>query len=88
MRVPETIWEETESKTRGVFLEAHFALLANVSILESDTPLTYSWHSSWADRCQANISLSTSEADFVTTSQAGQKALYLRETLKDFGYQK
>jgi len=31
--------------------------------------------------------LSTSEAEFVATSQAGQKALYLRETLKDFGYQ-
>jgi len=31
--------------------------------------------------------LSTSEAEFVAASQAGQEALYLRETLKDFGYQ-
>ena len=34
-----------------------------------------------------NVSLSTSEAEFVDASQAGQEALYLRETLKDFGYQ-
>jgi len=33
------------------------------------------------------VSLSTSEAEFVAASQAGQEALYLRETLKDFGYQ-
>ena len=42
---------------------------------------------SWKSRCQDNVSLSTSEAEFVAASQAGQKALYLRETLKDFGYQ-
>jgi len=35
----------------------------------------------------ANVSLSTFEAEFVAASQAGQEALYLRETLKDFGYQ-
>jgi len=42
---------------------------------------------SWKSRRQDNVSLSTSEADFVAASQAGQEALYLRETLKDFGYQ-
>ena len=42
---------------------------------------------SWKSRRQDNVSLSTSEAEFVAASQAGQKALYLRETLKDFGYQ-
>jgi len=31
--------------------------------------------------------LSTSDAEFVGASQAGQEALCLRETLKDFGYQ-
>ena len=31
------------------------------------------------------VSLSTSEAEFVAASQAGQEALYHRETLKDFG---
>ena len=36
---------------------------------------------------QDNVSLSTSEAKFVAASQAGQEALYLRETLKDFGYE-
>jgi len=38
-------------------------------------------------RRQDNVSLSTSEAKFVAASQAGKEALYLRETLKDFGYQ-
>jgi len=42
---------------------------------------------SWKSHRQDNVSLSTSEAKFVATSQAGQVALYLRETLKDFGYQ-
>jgi hypothetical protein len=42
---------------------------------------------SWKSRRQDNVSLSTSEAEFVAASQAGQEALYLRETLKDFGYQ-
>jgi len=34
-----------------------------------------------------NVSLSASEAKVVAASQAEQKALYLREILKDFGYQ-
>jgi len=42
---------------------------------------------SWKSRRQDNVSLSTSAVEFVAASQAGQKALYLRETLKDFGYQ-
>jgi len=42
---------------------------------------------SWKSRRQDNVSLSTSEAKFVAASQAGQEALYLRETLKNFGYQ-
>jgi len=42
---------------------------------------------SWKSRLQDNVCLSTSEAEFVAASQAGQEALYLRETLKDFGYQ-
>jgi len=33
------------------------------------------------------FSLSTSEAEFVPAVQSKQVALYLRETLKDFGYQ-
>ena len=37
-------------------------------------------------RRQDNVSLSTSEAEFVAASQAGQDTLYLLETLKDFGY--
>jgi len=42
---------------------------------------------SWKISRQDNVSLSTSEAKFVAASQAGQEALYLRETLKDLGYQ-
>ena len=42
---------------------------------------------SWKSHRQDNVSLSTSEAEFVAASQAGQEALYVRETLKDFDYQ-
>jgi len=42
---------------------------------------------SWKSRRQDNVSLSTSKAKIVAASQAGQKALYRRETLNDFGYQ-
>ena len=43
--------------------------------------------SSWKSRRQDNVSLSTSEAEFVAASQAAQEVVYLRETLKDFGYE-
>ena len=39
---------------------------------------------SWKSRRQDKISLSTSEAEFVATSQAGQEVLYLREIFKKF----
>jgi len=39
---------------------------------------------SWKSRRQDNVSLSTSEAEFVATSLAGQEAIYLRKTLTDF----
>ena len=39
---------------------------------------------SWKSRQQDNVSLSTSEAEFVAASLAGQEAIYLRETLTDF----
>ena len=42
---------------------------------------------SWKSRRPIIVSLSTSEAEFVAASQAGQVALYLREILKDFGSQ-
>jgi len=41
---------------------------------------------SWKSRRQDNVSLSTSEAEFVAASLAGQEAIYLSETLTDFGY--
>ena len=41
---------------------------------------------SWKSLGQDNVSLSTSEAEFVAVSQAGQEAIYLRETLTDFGF--
>jgi len=41
---------------------------------------------SWKSRRQDNMSLSTSKAEFIVAGQAGQEAIYLRETLTDFGY--
>jgi len=41
---------------------------------------------SWKSRRQDNLSLSTSKAEFVAASQAGQEAIYLRDTLTDFGF--
>jgi len=41
---------------------------------------------SWRSRPQDDVSISTSEAQFVAASQAGNEAIYLRETLTDFGY--
>jgi len=59
-------------------------------ILAAHTPATFSCGNggtiSRKSRRPDNVYLSTSKAD-VTTSQAGQQALYLRDNLKDFGYQ-
>jgi len=41
---------------------------------------------SWKSQRQDNVSLSISEAEFVAASHAGQEAIYLRETLTDFGF--
>jgi len=42
---------------------------------------------SWKSCRQDNVSLSTSEAEFVAASQAGQQVIYLHETLRNFGHQ-
>jgi len=41
---------------------------------------------SWKSRRQDNVFLSSSKTEFVAASQAGQEAIYLRETLTDFGF--
>jgi len=41
---------------------------------------------SWKSQRQDNVSLSTSEAEFVAASLAGQEVVRLRETLTDFGF--
>jgi hypothetical protein len=41
---------------------------------------------SWKSRRQDCVSLSTSEAEYVATSQCGQEVVYLREILRDFGF--
>ena len=41
---------------------------------------------SWKSRRQDNVSLSTSEAEFVAASLAGQEEIYLRETLTEVGF--
>ena len=43
-------------------------------------------HISWKSQRQDDVFLSTSEAEFVAASQAGQEAIYLRETLTDLGF--
>jgi len=37
-------------------------------------------HIPWKSHCQENIFLSTSETEFVDTTQPGQETLYHRET--------
>ena len=41
---------------------------------------------SWKSSRQGGVTLSSSEAEFVAASQAGQDAVYLRVLLKGFGY--
>jgi hypothetical protein len=41
---------------------------------------------SWKSSRQGGVTLSSSEAEFVAASQAGQEAIYLRALLKGFGY--
>ena len=41
---------------------------------------------SWKRRRQDNVSLSISEAEFVAASLVGQEAIFLRETLTNFGF--
>jgi len=41
---------------------------------------------SWKSRRQDNVSLCTSEPEFVAASQAGQDAAYLRKTQTNFGF--
>jgi len=41
---------------------------------------------SWKSHPPDNMSLSTSQAKFIAANQAGQEAIYLRETLTSFGF--
>ena len=41
---------------------------------------------SWKSSRQGGVTLSSSEAEFVAASQAGQEAIYFRALLKGFGY--
>ena len=41
---------------------------------------------SWRSSRQGGVTLSISEAEFVSASQADQEVVYLREFLKDFGH--
>ncbi len=40
----------------------------------------------WRSSRQGGVTLSTSEAEFVAASQAGQEVVYLRVLLRGFGY--
>lgn len=39
----------------------------------------------WASKCQAAVTLSSSEAEYVALSQAGKDALWLRRLLRSIG---
>jgi len=41
---------------------------------------------SWKSCRQGGVTLSSSEAEFVSASQAGQEVVYLRKLLKSFGH--
>ena len=41
---------------------------------------------SWRSSRQGGVTLSSSEAEFVAASQAGQEVVYIRELLKGFGH--
>ena len=41
---------------------------------------------SWRSSRQGGVTLSSSEAEFVAASQAGQEVVYLRVLLRGFGY--
>jgi hypothetical protein len=41
---------------------------------------------SWRSSGQGGVTLSSSEAEFVAASQAGQEVVYLRELLKGFDH--
>jgi hypothetical protein len=41
---------------------------------------------SWKSSRQGGVTLSSSEAEFVAASQAGQEVVYLRALLRGFGY--
>jgi hypothetical protein len=62
--------------------------------LQNTLKLPISWKSSyflegpisWKSSPQGAVTLSSSEAEFVSASQAGQEVVYLRALLKGFGY--
>jgi len=88
-------WDETITYTRGLrrinqlwsWVDADWAG-------DTDTRQSYTGYILmmsggpifWKSRRQDNVSLLTSKAEFVTASQASQEVVYLRETLRDFGY--
>jgi hypothetical protein len=41
---------------------------------------------SWRSSRQGGVTLSNSESEFLSVSQAGQEVVYLRELLKGFGH--
>jgi len=88
-------WDETITYTRGSCLvnalwgcvDADWA--ADTDTRRSHTGYILMMNSgpiSWKSRRQDNVSLPTSEAEFVAASQAAQGVVYLRETPRDFGY--
>ena len=96
LRYLRDMWDETITYTRGTrrknelwgWVDADWA--GDTDTRRSHTGYILMMNGgpiSWKSRRQDNVSLSTSEAEFVAASQAAQEVVYLRETLRDFGYE-
>ena len=96
LRYLRDMWDDTITYTRGLRrMKELWEWVAADWAGYTDTRRSHTGHMlimnggpiSWKSRRQDKISLSTSKKEFIASSQAAQEVVYLRETLKDFGYE-